>query len=193
MFPMCPVVKLDGKVRLCVDYRRLNQVTPQIQQVIPTLDDVLERAGGARVLSKMDLAKGYYQVGMEDEARDLTTFVSPWGKFKFNRMPFGLRNAPAIFQSLMESVLRTCNEFASVYIDDVLIYSNTRDEHVTHVQAVLEALGEAGLTAKPSKCQWGRQHLEYLGHQVGCGKVAVPAHNVEDMKNFKLPITKRDL
>ena len=72
-------------------------MTPQIQQVIPTLDDVLERAGGARVLSKMDLAKGYYQVGIEDEARDLTTFVSPWGKFKFNRMPFGLRIAPAIF------------------------------------------------------------------------------------------------
>ena len=178
--PCVPVVKPDGKVRLCVDYRHLNQVAPQIQQVIPTLDDVLERAGGTRVLSKMDLAKGYYEVGMEDEARDLTTFVFPWGKFKFNRMPFGLRNAPAIFQSLMETVLRKCNEFASVYIDDVLIYSNTWDEHLTHVQAVLEALGEAGLTAKPSKCQWEQQHLEYLGHQVGCGNVAVPAHRVEE-------------
>ena len=84
----------------------------------------------------------------------------------------------------METLLRKCNEFASVYIDDVLIYSNTRDGHLTHVQAVLEALGEAGLTAKPSKCQWGRQHVEYLGHQIGCGKVAVPAHRVKDMKIF---------
>ena len=183
--PCVPEVKPDGKVRLCVDYRCLNQVTPQIQQVIPTLDYVLERAGGARVLSKMDLAKGYYQEGMEDEARDMITFVSPWGNFKFNRMPFGLHNVPAIFQSLMETVLRKCNEFPSVYIDDVLIDSTTWDEHLTHVQAVLEALGEAGFTATPSKSQLGRQEWEYFGHQVGCGNVAVLAHRLEDMKKFK--------
>ncbi len=93
--PLVPVVKPDGKIRLCVDYRRLNATTPQLQQYIPTLDDVLEKAGNATVLSKLDLAKGYYQVQMDDNSRDLTTFISPWGKFRFNRMPFGLRNAPA--------------------------------------------------------------------------------------------------
>ncbi len=85
--PLVPVVKPDGKIRLCVDYRRLNATTPQLQQYIPTLDDVLEKAGNATVLSKLDLAKGYDQVQMDDNSKDLTTFISPWGKFRFNRMP----------------------------------------------------------------------------------------------------------
>ncbi len=103
--PCVPIVKSDGKVRLCVDYRRLNARTPQVQQYIPSLDDVLE-AGGAKVLSKLDLSKGFYQVQMEDVSKDLTTFVSPWGKFRFKHMPFGLRNAQATFQNLMEKCLR---------------------------------------------------------------------------------------
>ncbi len=75
-------------------------------------------------MSKLDLSKGFYQVQMEEVSKDLTTFVSPWGKFRFRRMPFGLRNAPATFQNLMEKVLENCREFASVYIDDVLVYSD---------------------------------------------------------------------
>ncbi len=191
--PLVPVVKPDGKVRLCVDYRKLNSVTPQLQQYIPTLDDVLERAGSAKVLSKMDLAKGFYQVQMAGESCDLTTFVSPWGKYRFKRMPFGLKNAPAMFQSLMETVLKECLVFASVYIDDVLIYSSSWSEHLQHIEQVLVALKEAGLTAKPGKCQWGRCHLDYLGHRVGGGKVAVPWHRVQVMAEFRQPVTKRDL
>ena len=182
--PCVPVVKPNGKVRLCIDYRRLNSVTPQVQQYIPTLDDVLERTGGAKVLSKLDLSKGFYQVQMEEASKDLTTFISPWGKYHFKRMPFGLRNAPATFQALIESVLRQCAEFAVVYIDDVLVYSNSWAEHLQHLKHVLEALKKAGLTAKPEKCQWGRRHLDYLGHRVGCGKVAVTEHRVEAMANF---------
>jgi len=130
---------------------------------------------------------------MRDEVKDLTTFVSPWGWFQFNRMPSGLKNAPATFQALTEQVLRECSEFASVYIDDVLIYSANWKEHLTHIKLVLQALQKAGLTAKPSKCQWGRSHLEYLGHRVGCGEVAVPRHRVKAMENFRQLVTKRDL
>ncbi len=191
--PLVPVVKPDGKIRLCVDYRRLNATTPQLQQYIPTLDDVLEKAGNATVLSKLDLAKGYYQVQMDDNSRDLTTFISPWGKFRFNRMPFGLRNAPATFQALMELVLKDCSSFASVYIDDVLVYSKDWAEHLQHLRLVLEALRKSGLTAKPSKCQWGCRHLDYLGHRVGGGKVAVPEHRVHAMAEFRQPTTKKDL
>ena len=168
-------------MQLCVDYCRLNQATPQLQQMIPTLDDVLERASGTQVLSKMELAKGYYQVGINEDTKDLTTFISLWGRYRFNCMPFGLWNVPAMFQFQMETVLKKCNYFASVYIDDVLIYSNSWSEHLVQVKLVLE---EMGLTAKPSNCQWGRRHLEYLGHKVGCGEVAMPNHRVEDMENF---------
>ena len=107
-------------------------------------------------------------------------------------MPFGLRNAPAVFQALMEKVLRDYIEFSSVYIDDVLVYSDCWEDHLKHVKAVL-AVRQTGLMAKPSKCQWGKQYLEFLGHRGGCGKVAVPQYRTEDMAQFKRPITKRDL
>ena len=93
-------------------------------------------------------------------------------------MPFGLHNVPAIFQLLMKKVLATCRDFSAVYIDDVLIFSKSWSEHLAHVQGVLLALREAGLTAKPAKCQWG---LDYLGHRVGCGKVAMSAHRATAM------------
>jgi len=190
--PSVSVVKPDRLVRLCVDYYRL-QATPQLQQVILTLDDdVLERAGKARVMSKLDLTNGYYQIRMAEQFKNLTTFVSPWGCFRFTQMPFGLRNARALFQSLMERVLVSCRDFASVYIDDVLIYLATWQEHLQHTARVLTAL-QAGLTAKPTQCQWGRQHLDHLGHTMGCGKVAVLTHRVEAIASFKRPRMKKEL
>jgi len=104
---------------------------------------------------------------MEDQSKDLMTFVCLFEKFRFRRMSFRLCNAPAIFQLLMEKVLATCRDFSAVYIDDVLVFSKSWSEHLVHVKRVLFTLKEAGLTAKPSKCQWGRSHLDYLGHRVG--------------------------
>ena len=130
---------------------------------------------------------------MSDASKDLTTFVCPFGKYRFCQMPFGLKNTPAVFQLLMEKVLVSCSEFSAVYIDDILIFSSSWSEHLVHVREVLTALRQAGLTAKPSKCEWGKSHLDYLGHRVGSGKVAVPKHRVQAMADFKLPITKRHL
>ena len=186
--PLVPVVKPDGKVRLCVDFRRLNTVTPQQQSYIPCLDDILGRVGQSRVLSKLDLSKGFHQVLMSEESKDLTTFVCPFGKYRFRRMPFGLKNAPAVFQLLMEQVLVSCKDFSPVYIYDIIIFSSCWDEHIEHVRKVLSALRVTGLTAKPSKCQWGRRHLDYLGHRVGCGKVAVPEHRVVAMAEYRQPV-----
>ena len=108
-------------------------------------------------------------------------------------MPFGLKNAPAVFQALMEKVLVECKEFSAVYIDDILIFSKSWEEHLCHIEQVLLALKTAGLTAKPQKCEWGRSYLDYLGHRVGCGKVAVPEHRVAAMANFKQPRTRKDM
>ena len=173
-FPIVPVLKPNGAVRVCVDYRKLNACTPQTQCYIPTLDDILDDVGQAKVLSKLDLTKGFYQVRLASRAKDLTIFISPFGKYRFKRMPFGLKNAPAVFQALMEKVLASCKGFARVYIDDVLVYSDSWEEHMNHITKVLSALCAAGLTAKPAKCQWRQKYLDYLGHRVGGGQLCVP-------------------
>ncbi len=130
---------------------------------------------------------------MEESAKDFTTFVCPFGRFRYRTMPFGLRNAPAIFQALMEKVLAGCVEYCSVYIDDVLVFSNSWTEHLHHVKEVLLALRKAGLTAKPFKCERGKSHLDYLGHRVGSGQVAVPESRVEAIESYRQPVTRRDL
>ena len=123
--PLVPVAKPNGKKRLCVDFRKLYLVTPQQQSYIPCLDDILGKVGQSSVLSKLDLSKGFHQVVMDEDSTNLTTFVCPFGKFRFMRMPFGRKNAPAIFQSLMERVLAEWRNFAAVNIDDILIFSSS--------------------------------------------------------------------
>ena len=187
--PIVPVVKPDGTVRLCVD----NAVTQQDPYYMPTLEEILERVGSCCFLTKLDLSKGYYQVKVAEDSRKRTAFISPFCKYEFSRMPFGLRNAPAVFQRLMDAVLGPCYGFAAPYMDDVLIFSSGWDEHLLHVRKVLEELRRHGLTAKPAKCEWGMCYVEYLGHVVGSGTVAVPEMRVKAMANFAQPVTKRDM
>ena len=130
-------------------------------------------------------------MAVSDSISELTTFVSTFGKYSFKRMPFGLKNAPATFQHLMSKVLAKCGGFASSYIDDVLIYSASWEEHLGHIKVVLSVLKEAGLTAKPSKCQWARKHLIYLGHRIGVGQLSVPEHRVQCMVDYKRPKTRK--
>ena len=120
--PVVPVPKADGSVRICVDYRKLNSVTTGDPYYMCTLDEILERVGGSKVMSKLDLAKGYYQIEVEPGSVDRTAFITPFGKFAFLRMPFGLKNAPAVFQRGMEVVLGGCYAFAAPYIDDVIVF-----------------------------------------------------------------------
>jgi len=103
---------------------------------MPIFDDILEKVGGSTVLSKLDLSKGYYQVTIADNSKDKTTFVSPFGKFHFTIMPFGLCNAPAIYHQLVEKVLAGCREYSAAYIDDIVIFSISWDDHLAHVRQV---------------------------------------------------------
>ena len=119
--------------------------------------------GTSTFLSKIDLSKGFYQIPVNVADRDKTAFVIPFGKYRFRRMPFGLRNGPTTFQRAMQDVLAGQEEYLSVYIDDILIFSHSWEEHVIHVRAVLEALRQHGLTEKPSKYVWGAKTLEYIG------------------------------
>ena len=191
--PVVPVPKGDGTVRVCVDYRKLNEVTTADPYYMTTMDEILERVGGSKVVSKIDLAKGFYQVEVEPLSQEKTAFVSPYGKFEFTRMPFGLKNAPATFQRLMEVVLGDCYHCSAPYIDDVVVFSSSGEEHVEHLRLVLERMRKFGLTLKESKCQFGREKLEYLGHVIGGGELAVPAHRAAAMADYKQPQTKRQL
>ena len=130
--------KATGKIRLCIDYRRLNKITINDPFQMPCIEDLLN--------------KGFYQVPLGRASQEKTAFCTPWGRYAFTRMPFGLKNAPAAFQRCMENTLDHLRDSCSVYIDDILIFSATWEEHVQHIEEVLEALVRAGLTANPDKC-----------------------------------------
>ena len=191
--PVVPVPKKDGTVTVCIDYRKLNEVTVADPYYMTTMEEIVERIGASKVMSKLDLAKGFYQVEVDPKSRKKTAFISPFGKFEFTRMPFGLRNAPAIFQRCMEVVLRECYGFSAPYIDDIIVFSNNGKEHVEHLKLVLKALSEHGMTLKEKKCEFGKEKVEYLGHVIGGGELAVPAHRAAAMASYIRPRTKKQL
>ncbi len=191
--PLVPVKKPGGGIRLCVDFRRLNEVTVKEPYYIPGLDELLERVGSGSVLSKVDLAKGFHQVEVEEQDREKTCFICPFGKYQYRRMPFGLCNAPSVFQRLMDEVLVGCAEFAKVYIDDILIVSGNWEVHVRHLRTLFGVLREAGLTCKKSKCVFGKKRLEFLGHVVGEGVMMVPRARVKALEEHPVPKTRKQL
>ena len=157
--PMVTVRKADGSARLCVDFRKINDLTRQTLFYMPRVEEVLEGVGQATHIPKLDLSKGYYQVQLTDRSIPKTAFTTHRGTFEFTRMPFGVKNAPAAFQELMQRVLAEHREFATAYMDDVVIFSSSWSEHVEHIDRILDTLGKAGLTANPSKCKWGGGRL----------------------------------
>ena len=122
-----------------------------------------------------------------------TVFVTPFGKFQFTRMPFGLKNAPAVFQRTMEVVLNQCYEYSAPYIDDIVVFSKSGAEHCQQLRNVFCELKKFGLTVKEAKCELGKLRLEYLGHIIGGGVLAVPEHRAAAMADFIQPKTKRQL
>ncbi len=191
--PLVPVRKKDGSVRLCVDFRQLNLVTPLRRYWLPSLSEILEKVGPSSCLSTLDLTSGFHQLEMDSASSELTTFVCPLGKFRFLRMPFGLKNAPAIFQAAIEEVLKPVNEICKNYVDDVVVFSNSWVEHLNDLRRVISCLGAAGLTLKMKKCVFGRQHLVYLGHRIGNGTLAVPELRIKALAEFARPKTKKQL
>ena len=191
--PIVPVTKPDGTVRMCVDYRKLNEKTVADPYYMATLDEIVERVGQSKVLSKIDLAKGYYQVRVAAGSKEKTVFISPYGKYEFSCMPFGLRNAPAVFQQMMDSVLGECYDCSATYIDDIIVFSEDWASHLVDLRKVLGVLGKHGLTAKPVKCSWGSSYVQYLGHMIGGGKMVVPSMRAKAMAEYKRPVTKKDM
>jgi len=182
--PMVMVKKPDGTARLCVDFKKINEITTQVPFYMPRVEEVLEGVGKAEYISKLDLSKGYYQIPMEESDVEKTAFTC-------HRVPFGVKNAPAVFQELLQGLLEKEEKFSRPYMDDIVVYSDSWEEHLQHIDRVLNKLGEAGLTANPNKCKWGGRKIEFLGHQIGNGKMSLPSHRAEAFKNYTKPTTKK--
>ncbi len=181
--PVVLVTKKDGSIRFCVDYRKINAVTKKDVYPLPRIDDALDAMYESTIFSTLDLASGYWQVEMDPEDREKTAFISEQGLFEFNVMPFGLCNAPATFQRLMDAVLAglkwTC---CLVYLDDIIIFSKTFDEHLEHLAQVLGRIQEAGLMLKTSKCYFARDRIPYLGHIVSAEGIEPDPSKIKAVK-----------
>lgn len=167
--PVVLVKKKDGTLRFCVDYRKLNRVTKKDVYPLPRIDDSLDRLRHSRYFSSMDLRSGYWQIEVDDRDREKTAFITPDGLFEFKVLPFGLCSAPATFQRMMDTVLSGLKwQSCLVYLDDVVVFSETFEQHLHRLRAVLDAIRSAGLSLKPEKCHFGYEELKFLGHVVSC-------------------------
>ena len=188
------VKKKDGGYRMCIDYRPINKSTKPFSYPLPLIADVLDELGQAKYFTVMDLASGYHQIEMAPEDREKTAFNVPWGKYHFKRMPFGLRNSPASFQSLMDLIFSGLKgNTLLIYMDDIVIFSDTVESHLAKLKLVLSKLKQANLKLKPSKCEFLKDRVEYLGHVISAKGVQPQKRKIEAIEKFPIPQNIREL
>ncbi len=192
--PIVLVRKKTGAWRFCVDYRRLNQVTKKDAFPLPRIEDSLTSLTQAAWYSTLDLASGYWQVQVEEGDREKTAFTTPFGLFEWDRMPFGLCNAPATFQRLMQRCLGgQLVDTMLVYLDDVIVYSPDFESHLQHLEQVFWAMEKYGLKLQPDKCQLFRKEVKFLGHCVSASGVSLDPEKVSVVQGWSAPKTVRQV
>ena len=190
--PVVLVQKKDGSCRFCIDYRALNKVTRFDAEPIPNMDTLFAEISKAKYFSKVDLAKGYWQIAIKPEDRPKTAFATHLGLYQFTRMPFGLLSAPAVFARMMR--LLSLERFSALnFFDDILIHSREFQNHCEHVEGVLETLKEHGLTAKPAKVLVGFRTLEFLGHVIGQGSIKPEESKIKKILTVPTPQTVKQV
>ena len=163
---------------MCVDFRKINYLQPQVRRVdsatsgnislvpLHKIDEMYAVLHGANIFTMLDLRSGYYHINLNKESKAKTAFVTPFGKYEFNSVPFGLAQVPVYFQQLIPMVLQDCRDFAMAYLDDIIIFSRTPEEHLKHIEIIFQKLKAAGLKLKESKCDFFKSKIHYLGHLI---------------------------
>ena len=184
--------------RMCMDFRRLNKQLPEVKNMsggkgcislvpLPKIDELYAKLQGYKVFCTLDLWSGYYHIGLSESAKPKTAFVvSGMGKFEFNRVAFGLAQVPAYFQRLINEVLTDCN-FAMGYLDDIIIFSKTEEEHLQHLEEIFECLRKAGLKLKLQKCSFFKKHIQYLGHLISDEGIQPLPEKLESITKMPVP------
>ncbi|KAK7909313.1 hypothetical protein WMY93_013997 [Mugilogobius chulae] len=190
--PCLLAIKSDGSDRFCTDFRKVNGVTKPDSHPLPRMEDCVDRVGSAVFVSKLDLLKGYWQVPLTPRAKEICAFATSDAFLQYTVMPFGVRNAPATFQRLVNRVLRGVPG-CEAYLDDIVIHSKTWDEHISQLREVFRRLDNANLTINLAKCEIGKATVVYLGKIVGGGMVKPVQAKIEAIAAFPVPVTRREL
>ncbi|GJZ38621.1 putative reverse transcriptase domain-containing protein [Tanacetum coccineum] len=186
--PVLFVKKKDGSFRMCIDYRELNKLTVKNRYPLPRIDDLFDQLQGSSIYSKIDLRSGYHQLRVREEDIPKTAFRTRYGHYEFQVMPFGLTNAPAVFMDLMNRVCKPyLDKFVIVFIDDILIYSKSKEEHEEHLKLILELLKKEELYAKFSKCEFWIPKVQFLGHVIDSKGIHVDPAKIESVKDWASP------
>ncbi|KAI3671895.1 hypothetical protein L1987_87092 [Smallanthus sonchifolius] len=192
--PVLFVKKKDGTFRMCIDYRELNKLTIKNRYPLPRIDDLLDQLQGSSFYSKIDLRSGYHQLRIQEEDVPKTAFRTRYGHYEFLVMPFGLTNALAVFMDLMNRVCKPyLDKFVIVFIDDILIYSRTKEDHEHHLKLILELLSNEKLYAKFSKCEFWIREVHFLGHVINKEGIHVDPSKIEAIKNWEAPKTPTEV
>ena len=190
--PCVLVPKPDSSIRYCTDYRKVNVLSKTDSFPIPRMEDCIDRIGNAKYITKCDLLKGYWCLPLTERAKEISAFVTPDGLYQYKVMPFGMKNSQATFQRLMNICLKDL-EGVEVYVDDIVIFSDTWEEHLKRLEQVLFRLKEANLTVNLSKSDFVKAKVVYLGHVVGHGVVTPIKAKVKSIIDYPIPENKKSL
>ena len=194
---MVPVVKPKSKgtaieIRICTDYRQLNKYLRRELFEIPTFDDVVSKFQGAVCFTKLDAKSGFYQIPLDESSRDFTTFITPFGRYRYKRLPMGISIAPEIFQRKMMELLDGLQGVV-VYLDDIVVFGSSVAEHDQNLEKVIKAIRKAGLKLNEDKCKFSQNAIEFLGHIVSDEGVKISPEKVKAVVEFTRPTNVQEL
>ena len=193
--------------RMCVDFRKINELQPKTQRVdkqtnmqcnlslihLPKIDEMYANLHGARIFTTLDLQSGYYHITLGNKSEAKTAFVALFGKYEFNAVPFGLAQAPAYFQKLISIVLQDCSDFAMAYLDDIIIFSQNKEEHLKHIKIIFKKLKKAGLKLKESKCDFFKKEIHYLGYFISVSGIQPLPEKLNSICNMPKPRSPKEI
>ncbi len=205
--PLLFVLKKGGELRMIIDYCALNKLTIKNRFPLPRIDDLFDKLHGSQYFTSLDAASGFHQILLQESDRPKTAFRTPFGHYQFRVLPFGLTNAPATFQAVMNRVfehpkflangkvnpLAAISDFVLVFIDDILIFTKTAEEHVEHVKIFMDVLRQNSILIKVSKCSWGQTELPYLGHIVSKDGIKVDPKKIEAVASWPEPTNLNEI